>query len=145
MDRSSVRMRTTVVAGLLVVMFAVPACTKQHPGDFKIDLIHYKQGTRLNNEYIVIKNTSTKNRSLTHFAVVDPNAGERYTFPVTRLKPGYIVTLHTGHGRNRPGHRYWDRNAPVWNNHGDTAWLVNPEGKRISTCHYSGGGSTVNC
>jgi hypothetical protein len=26
----------------------------------------------------------------------------------------------------------------VWNNDGDTAWLVNPHGKRIDTCTYNG-------
>jgi hypothetical protein len=144
MDRSSARRCGAVAAGLLVLLLAVPACTKQE-GNFKIDFIHYKQGASLNSEYIVIKNTSTKDRPLTHFGVVDPNAGQRYTFPVTWVKPGHIVTLHTGHGRNRPGQRYWGRNAPVWNNHGDTAWLVNPQGKRISTCHYQGGEATVNC
>ena len=144
MDRSSARRCGAVAAGLLVVLLAVPACTKQE-GNFKIDFIHYKQGASLNSEYIIIKNTSTKQHSLTHFRVVDPSAGARYTFPVTRVMPGHIVTLHTGHGRNRPGQRYWDRNAPVWSDHGDTAWLVDPQGKRVSRCHYDGGGTSVNC
>jgi hypothetical protein len=33
----------------------------------------------------------------------------------------------------------------VWNNDGDTAWLVNPQGKKIDSCHYNGGGTTANC
>jgi hypothetical protein len=99
----------------------------------------------LNSEYIVIKNTSAKKRTLTHFRVVDPNDGQRYTFPTTTLKSGHTVTLHTGHGNNRPGQRYWNRDAPVWNNDGDTAWLVNPQGKKIDTCTYNGGGTTANC
>jgi hypothetical protein len=108
---------------MLVVAFAVPAigtptASPQRAGNFKIDKIHYKQGATLNSEYIVIKNTSAKKRALTRFRVVDPNDGQRYMFPVTKLKPGHTVTLHTGHGRNRPGRCYWNRDAPVWNNDG---------------------------
>ena len=145
MDRSYARQRGAVAAGLLVVMLSVPGCVKQQEGHFKIDFIHYKQGASLNSEYIVIKNTSTKQHSLTHFGVVDPSAGQRYTFPVTWVMPSHVVTLHTGHGHNSPGQRYWDRNSPVWSDHGDTAWLVNAHGKRISRCHYKGGDTAVNC
>lgn len=150
MDHRVTRTLAAVAAGLLAVAFAVPATalpstSPLRAGNFKIDKIRYKQGATLNSEYIVIKNTSAKKRALTHFRVVDPNDGQRYTFPVTKLRPGHTVTLHTGHGHNHPGHRYWNRDAPVWNNDGDTAWLVNPQGVKIDTCKYAGGDTTANC
>jgi hypothetical protein len=150
MDHPIIRTSAAVAAGLLAVALAVPveatsSVSPERAGNFKIDKIHYKQGATLNSEYIVIKNISAKKRALTHFRVVDPNDGQRYTFPVTKLTPGHTVTLHTGHGHNRPGHRYWNRDAPVWNNDGDTAWLVNPQGVKIDTCKYAGGDTTANC
>ena len=145
MDRPLIRMSTAAAAGLLVAAFAVSACSVQRAGNFKIDRIHYREGARLNSEVIVIKNISAQKRMLTQFSIVDPNEGKRYTFPVTSLKPGHTVTLHTFHGRNRPGHRYWRRDVPVWNNDGDTAWLVNPQGKKIDVCKYAGGDTTATC
>jgi hypothetical protein len=144
MDRPLIRTHAAV-AGLLVAAFAVSACSPQHAGNLKIDRIHYGQGARLNSEVIVIKNVSAQRRTLTHFRIVDANGGPSYTFPATSVKPGHSVTLHTFHGRDRQGHRYWRRDVPVWNDHGDTAWLVNPQGKRIDTCHYDGGGVTADC
>jgi Lamin Tail Domain len=145
MDRPLIQMNAAAAAGLLVAAFALSACSMHPKGNFKIDRIHYGQGARLNSEVIVVKNISSQKRMLTHFRIVDPNEGLSYTFPVTSLKPGHSVTLHTFHGRNRPGHRYWGRDVPVWNDSGDTAWLVNPQGKKIDTCHYAGGGTTADC
>jgi hypothetical protein len=145
MDPPLIRMNAAVAAGLLVAAFALSACSMHRAGNFQIDRIHYGQGARLNSEVIVIKNVSAQRRFLTHFSIVDANGGSTYTFPVTALKPGHSVTLHTFHGHNRQGHRYWRRAVPVWNDAGDTAWLINPRGKRIDTCHYAGGGVTADC
>ena len=150
MNRLVIKACAATAAVVLAAAFSLPATAASNgashrAGNFKIAKIHYKQGMTLNSEYIVIKNVSAKKRALTHFKVVDPNDGQRYRFPVTTVKPGRTVTLHTGHGANRPGHRYWNRDAPVWNNDGDTAWLVNPQGKRIDRCHYNGGDTVAIC
>jgi hypothetical protein len=115
------RRRNSAGRGVRRTGHRTPSASSQRAGNFKIDKIHHRQSATLNSEYIVVKNTSAKKRKLTHFRIVDPNDGQRYTFPSTSLKPGHTVTLHTGHGRNRPGHRYWNQDAPVGNNDGDTA------------------------
>src|SRR4051812_14777034 len=76
-------------------------------GPFRIALIRYAQGRTLNSEYLVVQNVSRHRHALTGYAIVDPNDNQRYRFPKTVLRAGMSVTLHTGHGRNRPHHRYW--------------------------------------
>jgi hypothetical protein len=107
-------------------------------GPFRIAKIHYAQGATLNSEYLVVRNVSSRKRALTGYVIVDPNDRQRYRFPKTVLKPGLSVTLHTGYGRNRPHHRYWGQDAPMWNNDGDTAFLRKPTGKIVDRCSYNG-------
>jgi hypothetical protein len=116
---------------------AEPTSTKAS-GPFRIARIHYEQDATLNSEYLVVKNVSGHRHRLTGYAIVDPNDQQRYRFPRTVLKPGVSVTLHTGHGRNRPQHRYWGQDEPMWNNDGDTALLKKPGGKVADRCSYNG-------
>ncbi|MBA2559893.1 MAG: lamin tail domain-containing protein [Propionibacteriales bacterium] len=114
-------------------------------GPFRIDKIHYRQGVTLNSEYIVIKNVTARRHRLTGFRVVDRQDGQRYRFPRTILGAGHSVVLHTGHGQNNPGDRYWNRDAPVWNNDGDTALLKNRSAVVVDRCSYPGGDTTAYC
>jgi hypothetical protein len=36
------------------------------------------------------------------------------------------VLIHTGRGTTRAGHLYLGSGRPIWNNHGDTATLIDP-------------------
>jgi hypothetical protein len=107
-------------------------------GPFRIAKINYAQGATLNSEYLVVQNVSSHRHSLRGYRIVDPNDAQRYRFPRTVLGPGMSVTLHTGHGRNRPHHRYWGQDDPMWNNDGDTALLKKPSGKTVDRCSYDG-------
>ena len=55
----------------------------------------------LNGEYIVIKNTTSTNRSLTGWTLRD-KTGYTYRFPTFTLRAGATVTVHTGKGPPRP-------------------------------------------
>jgi lamin tail-like protein len=122
------------------------AATSKASGPFRIALIHYAQGRTLNSEYLVVQNVGRHRHSLTGYLIVDPNDNQRYRFPKTALRPGLTVTLHTGHGRNRPHHRYWRQDDPMWNNDGDQAQLRRPGGKVVDRCSYDGTeGGTAQC
>jgi hypothetical protein len=115
-------------------------------GPFRIARINYEQGATLHSEYVVVKNVTRHRHVLTGFQIVDPNDNQRYRFPKTVLRAGMSVTLHTGHGRNRPHHRYWGQDEPMWNNDGDQAQLRNRSGKVVDRCSYDGSeGGTTGC
>jgi len=115
-------------------------------GPFRIELIHYEQGATLDSEYLVVRNVTRHRQVLTGFQIVDPNDDQRYRFPRTVLRAGMRVTLHTGHGHNRPQHRYWGQDDPMWNNDGDQAQLRSRAGKVVDRCSYNGSeGGTKHC
>lgn len=98
----------------------------------------------LNKEVVVIENRSGKARVLTGWTLRD-TAGHVYTFPATKLKSGRSVTVHTGKGNNRAGHRYWGAGAYVWNNDGDKAILRNKSGASVDTCSWNDADGTTSC
>jgi hypothetical protein len=56
------------------------------------------------------------------------------------------VVVHTEHGGNRPGHRYWNGDEPVWNDDGDTALLKNRSLSVVDRCTCgSGASSPLRC
>lgn len=86
----------------------------------------------LNGEYVKVTNRCSRIIGIGGWRVKD-RAGNRYTFASgVRMGKGTIY-LHTGKGTNRPGHRYWGRTTPVWNNTGtETAYLINKAGTVVS-------------
>ena len=73
------------------------------------------------------------------------NDGHVYRFPTTRLSPGQSVTVHTGHGTNRLGHRYRGRTSHVWENGGEEAVLSTRAGTRVDSCRWGTGPGWVFC
>lgn len=86
----------------------------------------------LNGEYVKVTNRCSRIIGIGGWRVKD-RAGIRYTFASSvRMGKGTIY-LHSGKGTNRPGHRYWGRTTPVWNNTGtETAYLINKAGTVVS-------------
>lgn len=93
---------------------------------------------RLNGEYVVVKNTSTRTQVLTRWTLRDAS-NHVYTFPATALAPGKSITVRTGPGKNTSTTRYWGKRYYVWNNSGrDTARLNDATGRLVSACTYTG-------
>ena len=130
--------RLALFVSAIVLMGSLPAWAA-----VKIDKIYYNSpgsdtgsNSSLNAEWIRIKNTGTQSKNLTGWRIKDVS-GHLYRFPTTKLGPGKTVTVHTGNGTKRPGHRYWRQDNYVWNNDSDTATLKNKSGSVIDRCHYS--------
>ncbi len=110
------------------------------PGPLKITAVHADaegdDRRNLNGEYVRICNVSTDRVELTGFSIQDAE-GHRYVFPGGLLAPGYTALLLTGRGADtlRRGQRlfYWGSAQPIWNNHGDTAFLFDPQGNLIDS------------
>jgi len=100
-------------------------------------------GTNYNGEYVVIQNKTSGSLSLSGWVLKDA-AGAMYDFPSRNLGAGLRVTVHSGSGTNTSTDLYaaW---GWTWNNTGDTAKLIAPNGTVADKCTYSGGGSYVLC
>jgi len=100
----------------------------------------------LNAEYVQIKNTGTKSRSLKGWTLRDESR-HVYTFGSFTLSAGKTVTVRTGTGTNTSATRYWNKSWYVWNNSGgDSATLRNAGGSGVDTCSWKKNvASYVNC
>jgi lamin tail-like protein/uncharacterized protein DUF1524 len=83
-------------------------------------------------EAVVVGNGGTSPADLTGWSIHDEGAPHTYRFPAGyTLAPGASVTIRSG-GPAGPGELPWT-NQNVWNNTGDTAYLVNAGGAVVST------------
>jgi hypothetical protein len=68
---------------------------------------------------------------------VEDESGNRYDFPDRVFQKGHAVTLHSGQGSNTQGDLYWGASgAAVWNKHGDTVKVLNPQGHIVESYAY---------
>ena len=99
------------------------------PGDDTLDL---------NGEWVEFTNTGTGPVELTGWSVRDESSSNRYHFPPGfALSPGGAVRLHTGCGVDTATALYWcNEGSAVWNNHGDTVFLLDPAGDLVTSRRY---------
>lgn len=116
------------------------------------------EGGHVRKEIVVIKNTGSKAVRLDGWRIVDsgrdhvyvfgdPNRGDD-VFTDLRLRPGGYVRIHSGKGQDsgtasahgdKPTFYdfYWDLDNYVWNNGGDRARLIRPNGDVVDSCAYT--------
>ncbi len=94
----------------------------------------------LNGEWIAIRNQGSTAVDLTGWGIKDESASHRYVFPASfTLFPGETVTVMTGCGLDFDTDLYWcNPGSAVWNNDGDTAFLLDPNGNTHVAYSYSG-------
>ncbi len=94
----------------------------------------------LNGEWVAIRNEGETSVDLTGWGIKDESASHRYGFPVSfTLLPGETVTVRTGCGTDFDTDLYWcNQGSAVWNNDGDTAFLLDPSGNTHVAYAYSG-------
>lgn len=100
---------------------------------------------KLNAEYVTIYNPTAIARTMTGFRVHDLGPDHTYKFATFQLGPHKSVRLHTGPGRNTATNRYWNLDNYVWNNTGDTAFLVSNIGTAVDSCHWGDGSGSIHC
>jgi micrococcal nuclease len=94
----------------------------------------------LNEEWIAIRNDGATAIDLTGWGIKDESASHRYEFPSSfTLFPGETVTVRTGCGIDFDTDLHWcNQGSAVWNNGGDTAFLLDPNGNTHVAYSYSG-------
>lgn len=83
-------------------------------------------------ETVTISNDGAADLSLSGYRLHDEGSNHTYTFPTYTLGPGETVTITTGpDAASGDGFLLW-KNQNVWNNDGDTAFLILPDGTEIN-------------
>lgn len=93
-------------------------------------------GRDVEGEYIEIRNVGP-DVDLTGFSVRDESSQHRFEFPSgTRLATESTLRIFTGCGTDTATELYWCSTGPVWDNSGDTVFLVNPAGSIQASASY---------
>lgn len=108
---------------------AIDRIVADPPGDDTLDP---------NAEYVVVANRGTAPVDLTGWGLKDESASHRFTFPSGfELAAGAQVSVHTGCGAPTATDLFWcNQGSAVWNNDGDTAFLLDPNGNVVDTRAY---------
>lgn len=92
-----------------------------------------------NDEWIDIRNTGSEPIDLTDWGIRDESTRHRFWFPGGFvLDANSRVRVHSGCDSDERGHLYWCASDPVWNNRGDTGYLVDADGNFVDSWPYSG-------
>ncbi|MES9505334.1 lamin tail domain-containing protein [Streptomyces sp. NPDC000609] len=141
---------TTALAGSLLVV--APASAAAHQGGLHLGKIQYdspgkdtRSNASLNAEWVDIHNNGKSKLQLKGYKLKD-NTGYTYTFGSHTIGAGKTVKVHTGRGKNTSSNVYWNRGSYVWNNTGDKARLIKPNGKLQDSCSWTKSSKgTKNC
>jgi micrococcal nuclease len=91
----------------------------------------------LNDEWVRFTNLTADPLDLEGWMVRDESSSHRYRFDALVLAPGAPVTLRSGCGADTVTDRYWCvSGSAVWNNAGDTVFLLDPTGNVVAELGY---------
>lgn len=122
-------------------LWAEAACGEPPPIDLVIvDITADAPGDdndNKNGEWVTIRSRSGA-ADLTDFVLRDESASHRFTFPDRFvLAEGATVRVFSGCGASSETHLYWcNPGSAVWNNDGDTAFLLDPNGNIVAQFAY---------
>ena len=100
--------------------------------------------TNLNEEYIEIRNAGSNLVDMTGWGIRDESSSNRYSFPVGYvIAAGETITIYSGCGDNFGSFLYWcSVGSAVWNNDGDSVFIVDPSGNIHASRSYVGNTTT---
>jgi micrococcal nuclease len=87
-------------------------------------------------ESVTIQNAGSETVNLAGFVVRDESSANRFVLPAFELEPGHRVSVVSGSGDLSSGTFEWRTAQPVWNNEGDTAFVLDPRGRIVATYRY---------
>lgn len=87
-------------------------------------------------EYIRIKNGTSKSVDMTGWLLRDEDPDNRFIFPDFTLGAGKSVKVWTKAGFNDSSNLYWNRTEQVWNDHNDCVYLRDEENVLIDSLCY---------
>ena len=123
-------------------LWAPDACGTAVSAEVQIVHIEYdapgNDNFNLNGEWVEILNGDSTAVDLTGWVLKDESASHRYRFPDGfTLRPGATVLVYTGCGQDTATALYWcESGSAVWNNGGDTGFLLGPRGNVVWSYAY---------
>ena len=123
-------------------LWAPDACGTPVAAEVEIVHIEYdapgNDNDNLNGEWVEIRNNDRAVVDLTGWVLKDESASHRYEFPRGfTLQGAATVHVYTGCGRDSAADLYWCKSgSAVWNNGGDTGFLLDPSGNVIWSYGY---------
>jgi len=121
-------------------LWSPSACGGSPSADVAISYIRFDapgdDGQNPNGEWIAIEAGSEID--LTGWSIRDESSSHRYHFPRGFvLGAGQTVIVHSGCGVDRPLELFWcNTGSGIWNNDGDTGFLLDPSGSFVDTWAY---------
>ena len=124
-----------------VGLWAADACGEAVDGDLEIiEVFEDAPGDdreNPNGEFVILENVGDTAVQMERWGLRDESTRHRYTFPSVLVEPGERVQIRTGCGNDDLGsdpiELFWcDPEPPVWNNGGDLALLLDPNGAIVS-------------
>jgi hypothetical protein len=89
-------------------------------------------------EFVEISNQGSAGQLMTGWRLVSVRAGQTYSFPAITIAAGQICRVYTNEIHPETCGLSWGRRNAIWNNEGDRANLVAPDGRVVSTVGYKG-------
>jgi micrococcal nuclease len=90
-----------------------------------------------NDEWVDLTNTGTASVEMAGWVLKDESASHRYRLPSGfTLEAGSEVRIFTGCGTDAASELYWCNDSAVWNNDGDTAFLLDATGNIVDSRTY---------
>jgi micrococcal nuclease len=123
-------------------LWAPEACGPQADASLSVIAVEYdapgNDNENLNEEWIRIRNDGDNVVDMTGWMIKDESASNRYEFPpLFAMAPGESVTIYSGCGDDFGAFLYWcGARSAVWNNDGDTVFLLDPNGNNHTTYTY---------
>ncbi|HEX5692429.1 MAG TPA: lamin tail domain-containing protein [Roseiflexaceae bacterium] len=96
------------------------------------------QGSDREGEYVLIRNETNEAVDLSGWTLRDSDNKHTFTFPAFTVPPGAEVRLWSGSGAADAANLYWGSRGAIWNNLGDTAFLLDASGNEVSRLSYGG-------
>lgn len=97
-------------------------------------------GVDLQAEHVALRNDGDHTLDLGGWSIMDaaPRRPHRYVFNAGhRLPAGATLRLYSGRGPDSADRLYWGRRQAVWNNTGDLALLLDPDGVERARVAYT--------
>jgi hypothetical protein len=104
-----------------------------------VEFVHIEydpEGSDLEGEYILLRNTTDAPQDLTAWMIEDGD-GHEFRFESFVLEQGASVKVWTGAGEDTGTDVYWGYGRGLWDNDGDTATLKDYRGQVVDTFNYS--------
>lgn len=104
------------------------------PGVYITEIV-YNPPNNYMNEYVTIKNLTSKSLFMEGWTLRD-DSKNIYTFPYYILRSGGSIKVWTKSGTDTYTDLYWGSPVPIWNDHGDCAYLRDEQDTKLAQYCY---------